>query len=946
MKTLKLLTIFIFALVILFAGCKKDEYEEKVGVCPLVVSTIPADKAINVPLSQIVSATFNEKMNLATITQESFILTKGTTSVAGTVSYTVLSAAFAPASPLEPFVLYTGRVKTLVKDLMGNSLQTDHVWTFTTIPQITLSSNPLAGGTTSVANKINAVTSNSFGTSNSVAGGTASVTGTFDQGSTVIANATPNPGYSFTNWTENGIIVSINPSYEFAMAGNRTLVANFTLQYIVNLSSNPVLGGSTIGAGTYNAGTSVTITATPNAAYTFVNWTEGINIVSTDAIYTLSLNASRTLVANFAINTYTLNVTALNGTALKNPNQVSYNYGTNAIITATPNTGYTFTGWSGDASGSVNPVTVTMNANKNITANFTLNTYTLNVTALNGTVVKSPNLTTYSSGAIVQLTVTPNAGYTFTGWSGDASGTTSPLSVTMNANKNITANFTLNTYTLNVTALNGTVVKSPNLTAYSSGAIVQLTATPNAGYTFTGWSGDATGTTSPLSVTMNANKNITANFTLNTYTLNVTALNGTVVKSPNLTAYSSGAIVQLTATPNAGYTFTGWSGDATGTTSPLSVTMNANKNIIANFAAIVPTYTLNVAALNGIVVKNPNLTVYNSGAIVQLTATPNAGYTFTGWSGDASGTVSPISVTMNANKNIIANFAAIVPTYTLNVAALNGIVVKNPNLTVYNSGAIVQLTATPNAGYTFTGWSGDASGTVSPISVTMNANKDITANFTLIVLPPSGPLAIDLDCAGPFAILAGSTITSTGLSIINGNVGLSPGSALVGFPPGTINGTLEITTPTAASAKLCLTSAYIDGQGRSLNSISLPGQLGGLTLAPGLYTNSSTSGISGTGANGILTLDAQGNSNAVWIFQIGSTLTTDAATSIVLAGGAQAKNIFWIVGTSATLGTTSVFYGNILADQAITLTTGATLYGRALTRIAAVSLDASTITKP
>ncbi|MDD4606115.1 MAG: ice-binding family protein, partial [Dysgonamonadaceae bacterium] len=191
-----------------------------------------------------------------------------------------------------------------------------------------------------------------------------------------------------------------------------------------------------------------------------------------------------------------------------------------------------------------------------------------------------------------------------------------------------------------------------------------------------------------------------------------------------------------------------------------------------------------------------------------------------------------------------------------------------------------------------------------------------------------------------------STITNTGPSIINGDVGLSPGSALEGFPPGIIDGVQQITTPAAADAKLCLTEAYLDGQGRSLNSISLPGNLGGLTLAPGLYTNSSTTGITGTGANGILTLDAQGNANAVWIFQIGSTLTTDPATSIVLAGGAQAKNIFWIVGSSATLGTNSVFYGNILADQSITLNTGAVLNGRALTQIAAVTLDASTINKP
>ena len=143
-----------------------------------------------------------------------------------------------------------------------------------------------------------------------------------------------------------------------------------------------------------------------------------------------------------------------------------------------------------------------------------------------------------------------------------------------------------------------------------------------------------------------------------------------------------------------------------------------------------------------------------------------------------------------------------------------------------------------------------------------------------------------------------------------------------------------------------MTTAYNDAQSRSTDAISLPGQLGGLTLAPGLYVNSSTSGISGTGPNGILTLDAGGDANAVWIFKMGSTLITDAGTSIVLAGGAQASNIYWSVGTSATLGTNSIFYGNILADQAITLTTGAVLNGRALTRIAEVTLDTNTVTKP
>jgi hypothetical protein len=148
-----------------------------------------------------------------------------------------------------------------------------------------------------------------------------------------------------------------------------------------------------------------------------------------------------------------------------------------------------------------------------------------------------------------------------------------------------------------------------------------------------------------------------------------------------------------------------------------------------------------------------------------------------------------------------------------------------------------------------------------------------------------------------------------------------------------------VADPLVSQAKDDLTIAFNDAQGRTLNTIPLPGQLGGLTLTPGLYVNSTSSGISGTGANSILTLDAGGNPNAVWIFKMGSTFITDAGTSIVLTGGAQWANIYWSVGSSATLGTNSIFYGNILADQSITITTGTTLHGRALARIAAVTLD-------
>ncbi|MCK9414583.1 MAG: right-handed parallel beta-helix repeat-containing protein [Prolixibacteraceae bacterium] len=143
-------------------------------------------------------------------------------------------------------------------------------------------------------------------------------------------------------------------------------------------------------------------------------------------------------------------------------------------------------------------------------------------------------------------------------------------------------------------------------------------------------------------------------------------------------------------------------------------------------------YQLNITTTNGTVVKNPAVSVYKSGASVQLTATPNQGYTFSSWSGDAIGSANPLTIAMNSDKNITANFTAIINTYTLNVTATNGIVAKDQNLTTYNGGTNVLLTVTPNPGYIFASWGGDATGTANPLTVTMNGNKNITANFTAI----------------------------------------------------------------------------------------------------------------------------------------------------------------------------------------------------------------------
>ena len=226
--------------------------------------------------------------------------------------------------------------------------------------------------------------------------------------------------------------------------------------------------------------------------------------------------------------------------------------------------------------------------------------------------------------------------------------------------------------------------------------------------------------------------------------------------------------------------------------------------------------------------------------------------------------------------------------------------------------------------------------------------RTVTALIVLSVFVIAGSTVraahapVGLGTADSFAVLGGQTVTNTGPTVVSGDLGVSPGSAVTGFPPGTVtNGTIHAADAVAAQAQSDLTTAYTDAAGRACTA-DLTGQdLGGLTLTDGTYCFSSSAQLTGT-----VTLDAQGVSSAVFIFQIGSTLTTASASSVNLINGAQACNVFWQVGSSANLGTTTTFLGSILALTSIALNTGATIVeGRALARNGAVTLDTNTITR-
>src|SRR5664280_582316 len=301
------------------------------------------------------------------------------------------------------------------------------------------------------------------------------------------------------------------------------------------------------------------------------------------------------------------------------------------------------------------------------------------------------------------------------------------------------------------------------------------------------------------------------------------------------------------------------------------------------------------------------------------------------------------------NQTVNATFSKAMDPATITTANFT---VTGPGGTV--TGTVVYVAASQIA--TFTPATNLASSTTYTNTITTGTTdlagnalaSDFVWSFTTGAQIETNLMSINLGSASTFAIMATAAISGGG-DQINGDVGLSPGSAQ-GIPPSEINGVIHVDDLAIIDAQAALLAAYNEAVSRSVNAQTLEGNLGGLTKTPGLYVNSSSVEISGTGANAILTLDAQGDANAVFIFKMASTLTMGTGTSIVLSGGAQAKNVYWQVGSSATLGTTSIFKGNILAAVTITVNNGAAVEGRLFAGSGggggSVTVQSSTITVP
>ncbi|NLG96801.1 MAG: hypothetical protein GX491_05530 [Chloroflexi bacterium] len=527
----------------------------------------------------------------------------------------------------------------------------------------------------------------------------------YTYGTKVTLTATPSAGYRFSSWTGATAKPGQPNQAEVTMNSAKNVTAYFEKDcYKLTVTTNPSGAGSVsqnpgpnCGADSYHNGTVVTLTATANPGYSFKSWT-GAEPQTEPHVTKVTINAAKEVTANFETVCYALETAvdpAGTGTVKVNttPNcgQDKYTHGTKVSVTAEPGVGNEFTSWTGADESDKATTTVTMTANKKVTANFKKACFTLTteIDPVNGgtvTVQTSANCdaSKYEYGTDVTVSASPSQGYSFDRWSGDASGTATQVTVKMTSNKTVTAHFTKDAvcYSLGITvdpASSGTVSKELAFGAdcgggkYEEGSQVKLTAIPAGGYAFSSWSGDASGTTTQVTVTMTGNKTVTARFARVCYSLDVSvspASAGSVTANPESSQacgenkYESGTVVTLTASPADGYVFSKWEGDASGTGAQIQVTMNGNKAITAVFTQAPPvcyTLTVNVNPKEGGTVKvetppDCGQNMYKVGTKVKLTATANKGYVFKTWSGDTTSTNSNVELTMSKNQSVTAVF--------------------------------------------------------------------------------------------------------------------------------------------------------------------------------------------------------------------------------------------------------------------------------------------------
>lgn len=436
-------------------------------------------------------------------------------------------------------------------------------------------------------------------TVNPTESGTVSGTGTYNHGETCTLVATPNTGYTFINWTENGQPVSTEATYEFIVTGDRNLVAHFVLQsFVITAVVNPTNSGTVSGTGTFLYGENCTLTATPIPGYDFICWKENSDIVSNDATYSFTVTASHNLVAQFATKSYDISAMVIPMGSGFVTGTGTYSYGETCTLVATSNTGYTFVNWTenGQLVSTEATYEFTVTSSRNLEANFSANSYEVSVSA-NPTVGGMVNGGgTYLYGQICTVTVVANSGYTFINWTENGLQVSNNITYefTVVGDRNLVANFSTNSYIVIVDVdpeVGGTIIGAGG---YEYGQTCNLSAIPNTGYHFVNWTENGQQVTidSTYQFTVTSNRNFIAHFALNEHEINVESGEGGEIIGNG--PYSYGDTCTLVAIPDNCYEFVGWfENDTIVSAEPeYSFVVEGNHDFIAEFQPV--QYQLNV----------------------------------------------------------------------------------------------------------------------------------------------------------------------------------------------------------------------------------------------------------------------------------------------------------------------------------------------------------------
>ncbi len=563
-------------------------------------------------------------------------------------------------------------------------------------------------------------------------GGTATGGGTYIEGTTAMLNATANEGYTFINWTSNNVEVATDASYSFTVNKDATYKATFKAQYTIIAEANPENGGTVTGSGTYNAGDEVTLTATANQGYVFVNWTKDGNPVSTNTSITFSANANATYTANFA-GQHTITVVANPDAGGTVSGGGTYNDGTNVSLTATPSTGYAFVNWTKDGQEvSTTAITeITVSENATYIANFAR---TFVITVINTEGGTSTGGGTYIEGNSATLAATPNEGFVFVNWTKNdvEISTEATYSFEVTENATFTANFDIATYNITVEAHPDNAGTVTGGGTFEHGTTCTLSATANTGYTFTNWTKNDTVVSINATYTFpaTASGEYIANFEIATYdiAIEVSPTEGGSVTGAG--TYEHGYTATLTATAASGYVFVNWTkdGQEVSTDVEYSFEVTESGTYVANFAT---EETITVNTNNNEAGSVSGGGTYAYGQEITISATANVGYSFVNWTlnGVEVSTNADYTFTVTEDATYIANFE--VATYTISVNANPSAGGSVSGAGVYTHGENVTITATANEGYNFINWTKNGTLMSENATETFTATESATyqANF-------------------------------------------------------------------------------------------------------------------------------------------------------------------------------------------------------------------------